>query len=191
MHLIFIFGPPAVGKMTVGHELAVLTGYKLFHNHLSIEPLLPIFDRRSESFARISGEIRHCVIEEAVTADLTGLIFTYVWALDDPGEKAHVDGLLAPVINSGARLDFVELFADQETRLAREGTEFRTSQKPSKRDVGASQAFLRRADDAYQLNTRHATDFPYPDRLLRIDNSELAADVVARQVGEAFGIISY
>jgi adenylate kinase family enzyme len=32
MHLVVIFGPPAVGKMTVGHELTKLTGYKLFHN---------------------------------------------------------------------------------------------------------------------------------------------------------------
>jgi shikimate kinase len=44
MHFVLIFGPPAVGKMTVGHEVAQRTGFKLFHNHLSIEPLLGIFE---------------------------------------------------------------------------------------------------------------------------------------------------
>ena len=32
MHFVCVFGPPAVGKMTVGHELVRLTGFKLFHN---------------------------------------------------------------------------------------------------------------------------------------------------------------
>jgi hypothetical protein len=30
---VVIFGPPAAGKMTVGRELAALTGWRLFHNH--------------------------------------------------------------------------------------------------------------------------------------------------------------
>lgn len=35
--LIMITGPQAVGKMTVGQELAKLTNFKLFHNHMSID----------------------------------------------------------------------------------------------------------------------------------------------------------
>jgi adenylate kinase family enzyme len=35
--LVFIVGPPAVGKMTVGYELAQRTGLKLFHNHHTID----------------------------------------------------------------------------------------------------------------------------------------------------------
>jgi shikimate kinase len=37
MKLVILFGPPAVGKMTVGQQLANLTGFKLFHNHMTIE----------------------------------------------------------------------------------------------------------------------------------------------------------
>jgi tRNA A37 N6-isopentenylltransferase MiaA len=33
MELLFIYGPAAVGKLTIGRELAKLTGYRLFHNH--------------------------------------------------------------------------------------------------------------------------------------------------------------
>ena len=35
--LVIIIGPHAVGKMTVGQELARITDLRLFHNHMSIE----------------------------------------------------------------------------------------------------------------------------------------------------------
>jgi len=44
--LVIIIGPHAVGKMTVGQELAKLTGLKLFHNHMSIELVRKFFSVR-------------------------------------------------------------------------------------------------------------------------------------------------
>ena len=43
MKLVFILGNSAVGKMTVGQELMKLTGLRLFHNHMMIEPVIDIF----------------------------------------------------------------------------------------------------------------------------------------------------
>lgn len=43
MKLLFLFGNAAVGKMTVGQELAQRTGLRLFHNHIMIEPVLEVF----------------------------------------------------------------------------------------------------------------------------------------------------
>jgi shikimate kinase len=34
--LVMLIGAPAVGKMTVGHELATRTGLRLFHNHHTV-----------------------------------------------------------------------------------------------------------------------------------------------------------
>jgi len=34
MKLVIIFGPSAVGKMTVGQKLAKISQLKLFHNHI-------------------------------------------------------------------------------------------------------------------------------------------------------------
>ncbi len=39
MRLVILFGPPAVGKMTVGYELEKLTGLRLFHNHMTVDPI--------------------------------------------------------------------------------------------------------------------------------------------------------
>ncbi|WP_331740998.1 MULTISPECIES: hypothetical protein [unclassified Streptomyces] len=49
--LLYIVGPPAVGKAIVGHEIATRTGLRLFHNHMAIEPVL----RSSTSAALRSG----------------------------------------------------------------------------------------------------------------------------------------
>lgn len=43
MKLLFIFGNSAVGKMTVGQELMKITDLRLFHNHMTIEPVIEIF----------------------------------------------------------------------------------------------------------------------------------------------------
>ena len=43
MKLVFILGNAAVGKMTVGQELMKITGLRLFHNHITIEPVLEVF----------------------------------------------------------------------------------------------------------------------------------------------------
>src|SRR2546423_7333193 len=80
--LVFIVGPPAVGKMTVGHELAVRTGLKLFHNHQTIDLALRFFPFGSPPFARLVNEFRRRILEEVASSDLPGLIFTFVWAFD-------------------------------------------------------------------------------------------------------------
>ncbi len=43
MKLVIIIGNTAVGKMTVGQELMKISDLRLFHNHMSIEPVIDIF----------------------------------------------------------------------------------------------------------------------------------------------------
>jgi hypothetical protein len=102
VHLVILFGPPAVGKMTVGLELARLTGYKLLHNHMTIEPVLDVFPFGSPPFNRLVGGLRRRILEEACVAQLAGLIFTYAWAVDDADDVAAVGEYLGISSSSGA-----------------------------------------------------------------------------------------
>ena len=183
---MFIVGPPAVGKMTVGHELAARTGLKLFHNHHTIELVLQFFPFGSPPFRRLVGEFRRRLLEEVADSDLPGLIFTYVWAFDLPSDEEAVAELSAIFSSRGARVVYVELEARQEERLRRNETEFRLAQKPSKRDLALSRQRLLDNDAAYQLNSGGRFD----DRsdYVRIENTALEAAEVAEQIIGRFGL---
>ncbi len=75
MKLVVIFGPPAVGKMAVGRELAKLTGFKLFHNHMTIELVIEFFDYGTPKFNILNQEFRRRIFEEVASSDLPGYDF--------------------------------------------------------------------------------------------------------------------
>ena len=136
--LVVVVGPPAVGKMTVGHALAALTGFRLFHNHHSIDLVLRFFPFGTPPFHRLVGEFRQRIFEEVAASDLPGLIFTYVWAFDQESDAAAVERYGAPFRAHGGRVVFVELETTQEERLRRNETEFRLAEKPFKRNLAQS-----------------------------------------------------
>ena len=191
MHLVVIFGPPAVGKMAVGHELAKLTDFKLFHNHMTVEPVLDIFPFGSAPFVRLVAEFRRRVVEEAVAADLGGMVFTYVWALDDPDDKRGIDRLADIVRQAGGRVDFVELYADQGARLSREGTDLRMAMKRHKRNPEEARALLLELDESYRMNTDESfpADGLFGDSgYVRIDNTDLSAEATTQLIIKEFDL---
>jgi hypothetical protein len=191
MDLLVIFGPSAVGKMTVGREVARLTGYKLFHNHMTVEPVLELFEFGSPPFERLVSEFRTRVIEEAAESDLPGLVFTFVWGLDHPGDKKLVDGYVDIVESRGGTVSYVELYAPQEERIARNATPDRLDLKRSKRDVEASNGWLRDADERWLLNTSSDDELealvdgrPH----VRVDNTVLPPEDAAARIVAALDL---
>lgn len=191
MHFVCIFGPPAVGKMTVGHELTKLTGYKLFHNHLTIEPFLGVFEFGSPSFNRLSSEFRRRVVEEAVQAGLSGLVFTIVWGLEMPADRDYMAWFVDLVEGAGGRVSFVELAAPLEVRLRRNGTDFRLDHKRSKRDREFSDANLLELEE-HVLNTGNrptVAESLFDGRdYLRIENADISAQEAAARIVRELGL---
>src|SRR5688500_2466955 len=169
MKFVVIFGPPAVGKMTVGHELAKITGLKLFHNHMTIDLVLNFFEFGEAPFFRLVSEFRRRVFEEVAASELPGLIFTFVWALDLKSERNFIDSSCAIFRENGAEVYFVELEAELSERLKRNEAPSRLSEKPSKRDVKTSRELLLEHHEKYRLNS--SGDFFYTDNYLKIDNT--------------------
>ncbi len=79
MKLVAIYGPPGVGKLTVARELARITGFKLFHNHLTVDFVGSIFEHGSEPYRRLIAEYRTQMLEEAARAGIRGVIFTFIY----------------------------------------------------------------------------------------------------------------
>ena len=184
--LLFLVGPPAVGKMSVGQAIAERTGLRLFHNHISIEVALRYFGYGTPAFRRVDGEIRRLVIEEVAASDLPGLIFTFVWAFDMPEEQDFIDASARPFRKRGGRVLFVELEATQAERLKRNESVSRLAEKPSKRDLVASRRGLLDLDERHQLNS--GGKFDEREDYLRINNTLLAPAEVAERVIRHFGL---
>jgi hypothetical protein len=186
MKLVVIFGPPAVGKMTVGAELAKLTGLKLFHNHLTIELVLNFFDFSTPEFNLLVSEFRRRIFEEVAKSDLKGMIFTFVWALDLESEREYIENF-CDIFREKGDVYFVELEADFDERLRRNESEFRLAEKPSKRNIEASTANLIKHEENYQLNTDG--DFFYEENYLKINNTNLSAERTAQMIVDKFGFL--
>lgn len=189
MTLIFVIGPPAVGKMTVGRELAELTGFKLFHNHLSLELVNQFFDFGTPPFQRLDQLIRFGIFREVAQSDLPGLIFTLVWAHNEPEDEAYVDEIAAIFREQGADVHYLELKADLSERLKRNQHEDRIRHKPSKSNKSFSKKMLLQHETEYRMNTLPGE---YPDRhILTVDNTYLSPREVAEMAVAHFGFSNH
>ncbi len=183
MKLVFIFGNAAVGKMTVGQELMKRTGLRLFHNHMTIEPVLEIFGGFE---AKTIQRLREVIFEDFAASDRAGMIFTFMWAFDmreDWEYIAHVRQIFESR-KPDTEFYYVELVADQKTRLQRNGTKNRLDNKASKRDLAASNARLLCDDERYRLESLPG-ELPF-ENYLKIDNTNLSPEETARQIQEHF-----
>jgi hypothetical protein len=107
MRLVFIYGMPATGKLTVARELAVIMGYQIFHNHLAVDLLLSVFEFGSKAFVELREEIWLSVFRQAGESGLPGLIFTF--APEATVRPAFIQATLKTVGDLGGHVDFVEL----------------------------------------------------------------------------------
>ena len=183
MKLVVILGAGAVGKMTVGQELAKITELRLFHNHMSMEILFEVFGFAPRG---LPHRIRQLFFEEFVKTDLHGLIFTYLLAFDSEKDLAALDSLVDVFRREGAKICYVELVAPQEVRLQRNATENRLLHKASKRNVEASNVRLLAEDSNYRT-VSNAGEVNF-ENYIKIDNANLSADIVAKMIKEAFSL---
>jgi hypothetical protein len=123
VRLVFIYGPPAVGKLTVARELAELTGFKLFHNHLTFDAVIAVFPRSSDAFWRLIQKFRRDVFAEAAAAGVD-LIYTFVYTRWDDGGQ-EVREMVEPVVAGGGELCLVKLTCGREEVLRRVADESR------------------------------------------------------------------
>ena len=183
MKLVFIFGDAAVGKMTVGQELSKITDLRLFHNHMTIEPVIEIFGYFNPTAI---NRLRQVIFEEYAKTDNYGMIFTFMFAFDmqsDWDDLEHVKDIFRPY---GTEFYYVELVAPQNIRLERNITENRLKHKASKRDIEISNLRLLNDDQNHRFESNPG-EITF-ENYIRIDNSELSAEAVAKTIKERFNL---
>jgi len=185
MKLIIIFGPQAVGKMTVGQELEKITDLKLFYNHMTMDAISSFFPIESATNARLKTLFRLEIFKEIAKSNLKGVVFTYVWKL----EKKHNEKFIKKVVDIfegvGGDVYFIELEANQKERMRRNKTANRLRNKPSKRNIALSEKSLLEFDKFYEMNTKQGGRFKNKN-YLKIDNTNLRPKEVAEKIVKYF-----
>lgn len=187
MNIVFILGAQAVGKMTVGQELEKVTSLRLFHNHMMIEPVLDVFGYfKSEAVIKL----RDIIFEEFAKLpdyECDGLIFTYVYAFDNPKESKYIQHIQEIFTNKHigeVNFYFVELVASLDTRIERNKTENRLMNKPSKRDIEQSEYMIINSEKTGRFES-NSEDTLF-DNYLKIDNTNLTAIETAELIRDYF-----
>ncbi|MCL2168485.1 MAG: AAA family ATPase [Defluviitaleaceae bacterium] len=181
MKLIIITGPGAVGKMTVGQELAKVTDLRLFHGHMLIEPVLEIFGDFHVPALLAADK---AILREFVKTDHFGLIITIMWNFDSPAYWNIVSHIIDIFKQADGEIYIVELNADQDTRLTRNTTENRLAHKASKRDLEWSSERIKFEDATRRMESRDG-EVPYKNHM-KINNAFLEPDAVAKMIKEEF-----
>jgi len=173
MRLVFIYGPPASGKLTVATELAKLTGFKLFHNHVSIQFVQSVFEFGTKTFWRLTGKYRLEMIEEAAK-DGIDTIFTFVYGKGE--DDQFVRKTVRKTESHGGRVYFVRLHCNPEELIRR----VKTSQRRKMGKIG-NEKTLR---DLFQ---RHNLDTEIPFRKsLSVDTTKQSPRSVARLIARRY-----
>src|SRR4051812_48921800 len=106
MKFLLIYGSPAAGKLTVANEIATATGFKVFHNHLTINCVRPIFEFGTPPFGRLIDSFRLQLITEAAREGVD-LVHTFVYSFgkDDP----YIERITGAVEENGGEVCLVLL----------------------------------------------------------------------------------
>ena len=181
---VLIIGPQAVGKMTVGQELSKITGYKLFHNHMTIEMVRLIFDYDKEIFRKMNTIIRYEVFKEFAKSNEKGIIFTYCFDFGSgfESEKAKIDKWTKLFEEAYV----IELEASLDERLKRNKTENRLKHKESKRNLEWSENNLIKSMTKHKLNSDAGEGEKIFKNYIKINNETLSAEEVAEIIKEKF-----
>lgn len=129
MNLLFIYGPPAAGKLTISKAIATRTGYKVYDNHQianSLATLFPFDDRQLKPIRQqLQRRIR---IEIFRTAAKAGVNFITTSAVAGGHFDFYREAKEA-VEKTGGRIYFVQLAPSKETLFTRVESESRKGVK--------------------------------------------------------------
>ncbi len=137
MKLIFIYGAPAVGKLTVAQELAKKTNLKLIDNHLTGDLITSVFEIATPAFFELNENIRFELVKKAKEEKIKGIIFTSCYALKKDDE--YIKRSIKKFKRIGVEMLFVHLHCSIETLNKRVKAKSRKNTKKLKTKKGLAE----------------------------------------------------
>ncbi|MEM1262887.1 MAG: AAA family ATPase [Pseudomonadota bacterium] len=171
--VVFLHGPAAAGKHTVGTRVAERLGLPLWHNHLTVDLVKTLFEFGTDEFIALRESIWQTTFAAAAKA---GRSFVFTFNPEATVRRTLIDELQAAVQRAGGQVLYVELIcsdAEVQARIA----------NPSRAQFGKlTDAALYR-----QLKAQGSFAFaPLPPAIVSVDTEQLqpdeAADVIVAAI---------
>ena len=169
MKLIKIYGPPAVGKLSVAEELSKITNFKVFHNHMANDIIANYLEFDEGDFWRYTDRIKKEVYKMAVREDIN-LITTTCFAQehDEKGLKKQLKFFK----KHSVKIYFVRLKCDREKL-------FKRVKKHSRKKHGKLKDAKKLKETLKKYRLEEPIDFV---KSLEIDNTKISPKKVAQKI---------
>ncbi len=174
MKLIWIYGPPAAGKLTVAKELSKLTGYKIFDNHQTVDVLAEYLDVYQDSFWDLNVKIKGLIIDDIVKEGrFEGMIVTNAFAGKD--KSRNLENFLKHFSTND--ICFVRLVASKDILIKRVTNSSRKGHKIKDRELL----------EKLMTKINYYRDIPGTDTFV-IDNTNLSPKDQAEMIVNHFSL---
>lgn len=181
MKLIFIYGPPAAGKTTIGRKLATCTGFRFFPNQLTVSAVDPLFPdyrevpRRDQARRDLLKTMRLAALTVAAEQGVDVVCtLAYSGAVDDE----FVGKIVQAVATNGGDVHFVQLEPPDATLLRR-------VTNLSRRRAGKIATRERLRESLATRDMRASVKYP---NVLHLDTSKMKPAAAVQRITETFGL---
>lgn len=176
MKLLFLYGPAAAGKLTVARELAKLSGYPVFDNHLSIDYAAKLFEWGSPEYVKLLRGVRLFTFQKMAEMGVPGLIFTFVYT--PPSSDEFIRQVLETCQQSNIEVSFVKVEARREVLLERVVSPERKEHKK----LSKPERLIKMLDEQNALES-----IPFVQSLV-VDTSDRSPEESAKQIATHFSL---
>lgn len=170
--VVFIHGPAASGKHTIGSLVSERLGLPLFHNHLTVDLVKALFEFGTEPFTKLRASIWRETFKTACDSQRS---FVFTFNPESTVEPSLIDELVSYVDNAGGVVHYVELTCSDKEIVRRIGNESRRK-------------FGKLTDASIYMEFKKAGGFdfpPFPSPLISVDTGITEAEVAAEKIVEA------
>lgn len=173
MKLVILYGAPASGKLTIAKKVAEATGYKLFHNHLTVDLLKELLEFGTPEFYELNQQLKLDLLEAtAKQGRVAGVIYTFVY--DKKTDNPFIEKLKEISGRQNIDLQFIQIYCDREELLRRVTEESRKEYKKVHSAEGLSK-YLKTGDFMSEIEAVHSD---------KVDSTNLSVEETAARVLE-------